>query len=285
MTPPSGDQRRRDLLEQGYCVAHDVLDSAMLRRVTHACDAALDALPPEHRQAQRSTGSMISVYDDPFFAELVSHPPALRALRDLGFDRPAWSSGFIISKPPGGPPLFWHQDWWGWESPHSYGPAPQQFFLMYYLVDTTPENGCLRVVPGSHLSRHPLHDVVPDAHTDALRRIDDAGHPADAEAEGEVDLCVKAGDLVIGDSRILHATHANASDHRRTVITLWYHPVFHELPEPMRAALAKPNPHRDAWPGSARERIAALIPTYDGDAEPLVWNRTPSEDLRAPGIS
>ena len=29
---------------------------------------------------------------------------------------------------------------------------------MYYLVDTTPENGCLRVLAGSHLKRHPVHD-------------------------------------------------------------------------------------------------------------------------------
>ena len=178
MTPRNADERRRDLLEQGYCVAHDVLDADMLRRVTVACDAALDALPPEHRQAQRSTGSMISVYEDPFFAELVAHPPALAALSDMGFDRPAWSSGFIISKPPGGPPLFWHQDWWGWESPHSYTPAPQQLFLMYYLVDTRPENGCLRVVPGSHLRRHPLHD---GHHCDPLQPAQDSGC-ADARA-------------------------------------------------------------------------------------------------------
>ncbi len=284
MSAPIGDERRRQLLEQGYVVAPDVLSAAMLQRVTDACDAALNALPPEHREAQRSTGSMISVYEDPFFAELVAHAPALRALSDLGFARPAWSSGFIISKPPGGPPLFWHQDWWGWESPHSYTQAPQQFFLMYYLVDTTPENGCLRVVPGSHVVRHPLHDAVPDAHTDDLRRADDMNHPAYARAEGEIDLCVKAGDLVIGDSRLLHAAHGNNSDKRRTVITLWYHPLYGDLPEPMRAALARPNPQRDAWPDTARARIAALVPTYDGDVEPLPWNRTPGPELR-PEIS
>lgn len=280
MSETTGAERRRALLEQGYCIAPGVLDAHMLGRVTDVCDAALDALPPDHREAQRSTGSMISVYEDPFFAELVAHPPALRALRDLGFDRPAWSSGFIISKPPGGPPLFWHQDWWGWGSAHSYTLEPQQYFLMYYLVDTTPENGCLRVVPGSHLSRHPLHDAVPDAHTDALRRVEDPAHPAYAKIDGETDVCVSAGDLVIGDSRLLHSAHANRSDRRRTVVTLWYHPLFHELPGSMRAALSRDNPQRDAWPESARERIADLIPRYAGDADPLPWNRTPGADLQ-----
>jgi ectoine hydroxylase-related dioxygenase (phytanoyl-CoA dioxygenase family) len=280
MADASNGAGRDALMARGYCVARDILDPDMLARVTSVCDAALDALPTDHQQAQRSTGSMISVYEDPFFAELVAHPPALQALRDLGFERPAWSSGFIISKPPGSPPLFWHQDWWGWESAHSYTPDPQQYFLMYYLVDTTPQNGCLRVVPGSHLARHELHDAAPDAHTDGLRRYDDPAHPAYATVEDEIDLCVKAGDLVIGDSRLLHSAHGNGSDRRRTVITLWYHPLFHELPGSMRAALSRDNPQRDAWPVSARERIADLIPTYDGDAEPLPWNRTPGPDLR-----
>ena len=61
--------------------------------------------------------------------------------------------------------LFWHRDWWGWNHPVSYGdPVPQQVFLMYYTVDTTPGNGCLRLIPGSHLERHPMHDAVPDAY-------------------------------------------------------------------------------------------------------------------------
>ena len=51
MSAPIGDERRRQLLEQGYVVAPDVLSAAMLQRVTDACDAALNALPPEHREA------------------------------------------------------------------------------------------------------------------------------------------------------------------------------------------------------------------------------------------
>ena len=87
----------------------------------------------------------------------------------------------------------------------------------YYLVDTTPSNGCLRVIKGSHLNRHPLHDILPNAHGEALQRVDDADHPAYQHFSGEVDISVKAGDLVIGDSRLLHASHGNRSDERRTV--------------------------------------------------------------------
>ena len=186
------------LLRDGFCVIEQVLKPTMLERVRNVSDRLLDAQPASHFAEQKSTGSMISVFDDLFFAELVAYPPALKALADLGFDRPAWSSGFVISKQPRSPALFWHQDWWGWDDPCSYEPPPQQVFLMYYLVDTDRHNGCLRVITGSHRKRHPLHQHLEAAHTDALRAMADPDQPAYRPAEGEMDVPVRAGDLVIG---------------------------------------------------------------------------------------
>ena len=158
------------------------------------------------------------------------------------------------------------------------------------MVDTTPANGCLRLIPESHLKRHAMHEDVPEAHTDDIRRADDLSHPVFKDHPDEVDVCVKAGDLVIGDSRLLHSARANATAARRTVITLWYHPLFYELPEPMQAYLGEANAGAArqtdpptgvwAWPKQAQDRIGALIPIYGGDAEPLNWNRTPGPQLK-----
>ena len=38
----------------------------------------------------------------------------------------------------------------------------------------------------------------------------------------QVDVCVAAGDVVIGDSRILHSAHPNSTRERRTGLTLWF---------------------------------------------------------------
>ena len=71
---------------------------------------------------------------------------------------------------------------------------------MYYLVDTNRSNGCLRLIPGSHLKRHALHDLGRDAHQDdGVRRATNMNHSALQQAEGEVDVPVRAGDVVIGD--------------------------------------------------------------------------------------
>ncbi len=236
MTTDTDTDKRRQLLRDEFCLFEQILDSGLLKQTRKISDALLDGQPPEHFEQQKSTGSMISVYDDPGFAELVRCPAAIDALGSLGFPSPKWWSGFVISKPPHSPPLFWHQDWWDWNHPVSYGdPVAQQVFLMYYTVDTAPGNGCLRVILGSHLIRHRLHDAVPDAHTNALREIENPRSPVYQTVEEAIDVPVRAGDLVIGDSRLLHSAHANDSAKRRTVITLWYFPAFEQLPESIRA--------------------------------------------------
>ena len=267
------------LIADGYCVIADVLKEQMLTRLRSVTDELLDAQTEDERAAHRSSGSMISVYMHPLFAELVVYPRALQALDALGFLRPKWSSGYVISKPPQSPPLFWHQDWWGWNDPCSYTALPQQLFLMYYLVDTTPYNGCLRVIKGSHLNRHPLHDILPDAHGAALQRVDDPDHLAYQHFPGEIDVPVKAGDLVIGDSRLLHASYGNQSDARRTVITLWYHPFFALLPASMQAHIGRLRQSL-AWSDTDWTRIAELAPVCESDVEPVKWNRNPGPELK-----
>ena len=271
--------KREQLIQDGYCVFENILTPEMVERTNAASNRLLDAQDAEYFEAQKSTGSLISIYNDDFFAELVTWPKALNALREMGFDQPTFSSGFIISKPPHSPPLFWHQDWWGWNDPVSYEPLPQQVFLMYYLVDTSRENGCLRLIEGSHLKRHPLHDLAPEAHTEDLRRVSDPDHPAYQSYPDERDVPVHAGDLVIGDSRLLHSAHANKSDQWRTVITLWYHPIYNELPESMRARLANRHPIPDHWSEDAAQKIAPLMPIYEGEGEELEWNRVPGSAL------
>ncbi|MDA0336497.1 MAG: phytanoyl-CoA dioxygenase family protein [bacterium] len=280
MMTMSTSTERQQLERDGFCVFDSVLDDDLLRRTREASDRLLEAQSAEHFAIQKSTGSLVPVTDDPFFAELVAAPGALRALTTLGYTNPRWASGYVISKPPHSPALFWHQDWWGWNDPISQTWAhPPQAFLMYYLVDTSRANGCLRLIPGSHRKRHKMHDAVPDAHTDDLRAVTDPDHPAYHAAAGEVDVPVQAGSLVIGDSRMLHASHANTSDHRRTVITLWYYPAWDELPEGVRAFIGGAQ-LPDTWDGEPLATIGSLHPTYDGDVAPTVWNRIPGPEFR-----
>src|SRR5690606_33776151 len=128
------------------------------------------------------------------------------------------SDGYIISKPPHSPRLFWHYDWFAWEDPRSYEPIPPQVFLMYYLSDTTPMNGCLRVIPGSHREHNPLHDLIDAPHSQTLAQGDHLNSVEFSNRPDEMDVPIKAGDLLLGDARLLHASHANETDERRTLL-------------------------------------------------------------------
>ena len=281
----------RQLRDDGYCVISGVLGPDMLGHVQKLAAGCVADISVEHRAQWRSEGSLVHVGDYPAFADLIAYRPALDALAGMALDDIRFSSGYVISKPPGGPPLFWHQDWWGWDEAASRGSDVFQVFLFYYLTDTTPENGCLRVIPGSHRRRHALHGLL-DAHSAALARADDPTSDAFGSWDGEVAVPVRAGDLVVGDARLLHGAFGNGTDQERTLITLWYHADFARQPaalqtrvwEIYRRAGSETDTDRDGglspqdWPAAARAKIAALVPEPALAARgvaPQPWNRTP----------
>ena len=92
---------------------------------------------------------------------------------------------------------------------------------------------------------------------------------------------IKAGDLLIGDSRMLHAPRANRTDQRRTVLTMWYLPRWADLSERMQASYSAG--HRastERVPPDSRQRLLPLLPRYSGTAEPAVTNRRPGAHLK-----
>jgi len=214
---------------------------------------------------------MRSAMADPLFADLIAWSPALDQLSSMGFQNPTYTDGYIISKPPKSPQLFWHYDWFAWQDPGAYDAAPQQVFLMYYLTDTSITNGCLRVIPGSHRHHNVLHEHIGNPHSGMLSRAEDLDQLAFSSRPDEVDVPVRAGDLVIGDARLLHAAHANKSSEWRTVITLWFQPNYASLSDRVKAQMVqKIQKIPTDWPIEATTMVKALHPTYKGNAKPYV---------------
>ena len=92
----------------------------------------------------------------------------------------------------------------------------------------------------------------------------------------EVDVPIKAGDLVVGDARMFHATHANTTDQYRTVITIWLYPHFEGLQETTQSWVHREF-HKDhsGWSMEALEKIKPLIPNYTGTAQKDGFDRQP----------
>jgi hypothetical protein len=259
---------REELEEKGFVVFDGVLDRSMRDRLAAVADAVVAAQGPDHATSQQTTGSMVPVTSHPAYAELIALPAARDVLVSLGFADATFSDGWVISKPGGAPRLFWHYDWFAWEDPASYQRTPLQVALMYYLDDTCRANGCLRVVPGSHNRHNDLHDLL-----SVPRPALTAGEVSDVAEFGdrpdEVDVPIRAGELLVTDARLLHASHPNTTRERRRLVTLWYQPALSTLPERIQAQMArKAQQVPDWWPAEARQRVNDIRTTYDGNAEP-----------------
>ena len=141
------------LIEKGYLVLKKIIPLNFIDELILITNNLLNEQSDQERDEQKSTGSMINLSKDPFFADLISYKTVLETLKKFGIYDLRFSSGYIISKPAFSPPLFWHFDWAAWDHPFSWGKIPAQLFFMYYLVDTNINNGCLRVIPKSQASQ------------------------------------------------------------------------------------------------------------------------------------
>ena len=261
----------------GFCVFEQVLPAKMIKDLSDLTDTILAEQDESHFASKISQGSMVMIdwalsHKHRLFAEFITNPNTLVALANLGFDEPKFGHGRIISKPPYSPQLFWHEDGRFWNDPVSYTTQPIQVFLMYYLTDTRPENGCLRVIPGSHLKRHLLHDQISERHTDQLSRFENPEDPEFSFVENEIDVPLRAGDVVLGYGSLLHASHANRSDERRTVLTMWYYPDFANLPDRTKATVAlaeKRTGEVEEGSEAIEHLLEPLRVSYDGDAQPI----------------
>jgi hypothetical protein len=188
-----------------------------------------------------------------------------------------WTSGYVSVKDPASPPLWWHQDWWCWDHPISYRPEAAQVAVLCYLVDASVSNGALRILPGSHRRSVALQALLPAAHEQVNNiGVDD---PALGTDPDEVTLETLAGDAVVIDYRLLHATHANSSGERRTCLILNFAPAWNRLPRDIRAHLIQ-NPGLpalgDRQPSDAERR---LLPAFDGQCRDLSLNRIPPTEF------
>lgn len=96
--------------------------------------------------------------------------------------------------------------------------------FMHYFSGASPRNGCLRVVPGSHIGSV---DAL-EAEVVKRRRARGQDAPdrsvADVELPGEISLALEPNQLLVRSSRIYHSTWLNQSNAGR----LMHHWLFRE---------------------------------------------------------
>ena len=256
------------LKKDGFCVLEQVFSEAFVYQLAQHALALVKHQTETEKNKLRSLGSLISLWQDPFFASLIAHPAIINALKSVGAGDIRYSNGYLLAKPPHSVPTFWHQDWWLWSDPDSYKDAVHQIGVLCYLQDVNKNNGALRVIPGSHRQAHPLHPILKSLDNDELRRAEHPDTEPYKAQPDEVGLLLKEGDIVLMDARLLHSAYANQSNQCRYGLTLWYYPNYNLLSEAIKARIG--TVCLDPLWANQLKKMNSLLPCYSGDAMPEV---------------
>jgi ectoine hydroxylase-related dioxygenase (phytanoyl-CoA dioxygenase family) len=151
------------------------------------------------------------------FLQMELHDEIVELARQMAGDRDIYFRNGGINELAPGMSFVWHRD-----------SGEEYVEFMHYFSGSSPENGCLRVVPGSHVG--PVDELMADVER---RRKTERGSAdvdrtkSDVELPAEVSLSLRSDQLLVRSSKIFHATWRNDSDEGR-LMHHWLFRASHE---------------------------------------------------------
>jgi phytanoyl-CoA hydroxylase len=217
----------RRFKEDGYAVVRDVLDEETVEEARRHIDWLIERNPEIDPQNPTDFGPASLL---PFQASLVSDERIVELPEQVfGDDVVHLQSAYFTKTPSDGPSKTkWHQDGAYWTDLI----RPVKVFSVWVALDeVTPENGCLRFIPGSHREGYIDHDIsgVVDKGEDDSEVDLEANGFSEADA---VDITLSPGDVSIHRPSLLHASYPNTSDAWRRACAIRYTTTDVELLRP-----------------------------------------------------
>jgi non-haem Fe2+, alpha-ketoglutarate-dependent halogenase len=239
------EKQRAQFERDGYLCPIRVLDDREVERhlasymeYSAANKARLDSLPPNQKYKVLSETHFML----PWVYEIVTHPRVLDAVETLlGPNLLAWNSNWFTKMPGEKSYVGWHQDGTYWkltvsergtvpfcsadhpqrmvpvvsmvpaakvgQSPTVFSP-PTVVTAWVALTPSTPANGCMRVIPGTH-----TEPMIPQRETyqpeNALSRGQEIA--VEVDEQQAVDMALGPGQMSLHHVWIIHGSNANTS--------------------------------------------------------------------------
>jgi hypothetical protein len=198
---------------EGYTIYRNVLDADLVAEASDHVDWLVQK-NPDVRPEQLHNNLMTH---DPFWVRLIADPRLVDVAAEyVGGDVALFASHYICKPPGDGQPVLWHQD-------GAYWPLePMEVVTLWLAIDpSVPENGCMRVVPGTQeMDLQEMHTTAGDQNVLGSAIAEDR-----VEADKAVDLVLDPGDLSVHHPNIVHGSKANTSPRRRCGLTIRYIPT------------------------------------------------------------
>jgi ectoine hydroxylase len=213
--------------EQGYLVREELVPPGWLRQIREELQGLHERMaretPPDVHISWESEvdPALQGRIKQLMHAERVS-PTIDRLLRAdhvlaivealIGPEIALYHCKLLMKAARGGTVTPWHQDYAYWVAADN---RPLMLNCMFQIDDSTLENGCLQVVPGSH--RGPLHEHEREARPFG-RFLPGHFQPR----EDAVPVPLRAGSAIFFGPMIIHGSDANHSDQERRACTIAY---------------------------------------------------------------
>lgn len=215
LSPAQVDAYRRD----GFIGAIDVIDGPQVNSYREAFDDLEARVGKETAQI----GLVDYHFEEEFIWKLATHPSILDAIEALIGPNVLLLATHFFNKYGEGKEaeayVAWHQDvtFWGLDQ-------PMAITAWYAVDDSDVENGCMQVIPSTHVSGVREHGKAAQAGN--LLSINQEVGVSPEQAETAVDLPLRAGQVSIHDGTLIHGSLPNRSDRRRCGLTLRYIPTW-----------------------------------------------------------
>ncbi|HEY0827130.1 MAG TPA: phytanoyl-CoA dioxygenase family protein [Bacilli bacterium] len=213
MSNPVMSDVKEEYDQNGYALFPKVLDDDLIGEAKQH----IEWLMKKHPGVRPENLGHIYIADDPFWVRLISDPRLLDiAEQFIGPDIALFASHYISKPAYDGCPVLWHQD-------GSYWPLkPMKVVTLWLAVDDSlPENGCMRVIPGTHTLE--LQQMKENKEVDNV--LDSEVDPALVDESKALDFVLKAGGVSVHNPNIIHGSKANHSPLRRCGLTIRYIPT------------------------------------------------------------
>jgi non-haem Fe2+, alpha-ketoglutarate-dependent halogenase len=261
LTREEVERYRRD----GYLTALPILTRAEAARYRAACERCCGTeLLLRDRTAdrpKRQASNRVKPYLlYPWAAELVRHPRVLDAVESLiGPDIRLFHTTIWLKDPGSESFVPWHQD------ATYFGLQPHEHVTAWVaLTRSTPETGCVQILPGSHRAGQRPHRDNKDARL-MLSRGQTMVEAIDED--GAVDLVLEPGEVTLHHTLAFHRSAPNRGSERRIGFGISYIPahVRHVGPTRLAGTMVRGVDrfgHFDPEPIPAAELDAAAIAAH-----------------------
>ena len=213
----------------GFAIVRNVVDLDLIAEANDHVDWLL-AKHPDLRPEQLHH---YLCQHDPFWIRLVSDDRLLDlAEQFIGPNIALFGTHYICKPPFDGQAVLWHQD-------GSYWPLdPMEVVTLWLaLTDTTPENGCMRVIPGTQ--GMDLQALM--QRTDVPNVLSSGMDEGIVDESAAVDCVMGPGDVSVHHPNVIHGSNANTSPRWRRGLTIRY------IPTTTRICLETPEIHPSAF--------------------------------------